>query len=260
MGQRVPVSGRDDEVDQLAGAFNAMLERIDRLVEGIRDATDTLAHDIRTPISGIRGMAEVTLRSQRDPSAYRMALYQITEQMDRLLSLSNTILDVSEAEAGALALRLEPVALEDLVNEAVQMFCPVAVETGVSLSATLVPGVTVEGDRGRLGQVLANLLDNAIKFTPSCGHIQIDTQPANGNGEIVISVADTGPGIAEKDLPHIFERYYKAEKSNSGNGAGLGLPLVQGIMKAHGGRVTVESNVGEGTVFRLFLPAGGSPS
>lgn len=256
MGQRVPVSGSGDEVDQLAEAFNGMLERIDRLVNGVRNATDMVAHDLRTPISGVRGMAEVTLRSRRDPEDYQMVLYQITEQMDRLLSLSDTILDVSEAESGALALRLEPILIEELVLNAVQMFGPVASENGITLGSAVAPGLVIEGDRGRLGQVLANLLDNAIKFTPSGGHIQIEAERTAGRDEVIISVADTGPGISEEDLPHIFERYYRADKNNSEKGAGLGLPLVQGIVRAHGGRVAVASRIGKGAVFQLFLPIG----
>lgn len=254
MGQRVPVSGCRDEVDQLARSFNAMLDRIDTLVEGVRNVTDNVAHDIRTPISGIRGMAEVTLRSQREPSAYRAALYQIIEQLDLLLSLSNTILDVAEAESGALSLRLETVALDNLVIDIVQTFEPVATAKGIDLEAKVSPGIRMEGDKGRLGQMLANLLDNAIKYTPHGGRIRLFVEPGPAPRGVAVTVTDTGTGICEKDLPHIFERYYRGDKSRSEPGVGLGLPLVQGIVKAHGGHVTVESRPGKGSVFRVFLP------
>lgn len=254
MGQRVPVSGREDEVDQLATSFNGMLDRIDTLVEGVRGATDTLAHDLRTPLSGIRGKVEMVLRSRDDPSEHKVALYQIMEQLDRLFALFDTILDVAEAEAGALALRSETIWLESLVNDTVQTFGPVAEDRGIQLEAKVAPNLVVEGDKGRLGQVLFNLTDNALKYTPSGGSVRLIAERGDSPKEIILSVTDTGMGVSEKDLPHIFERYYRGDKSRSGDGAGLGLPLVNGIVKAHGGHMTVESRPGEGTAFRVFLP------
>jgi signal transduction histidine kinase len=257
-GRRMPVSGRGDEVDQLAESFNSMLERIDNLIHGLREVTQTLAHDLRTPITGIRGMAEVTLRTERDPESYRMTLYRIMEQLDRLLGLSNVILDVAEAEAGALVLRHEPVPLHELAWDLMETFEPVAVDKGLRIDASIVPDLIVTGDPARLAQVFANLLDNAIKYTSGGGHIMLslDVDPT-GEG-IVITVADDGVGISEKDLPHIFERHYRGEKSLSrpGSGSGLGLTLVRGIVENHGGHVTVDSQLGKGCTFTVFLPFG----
>jgi heavy metal sensor kinase len=258
LGQRVPLSGRGDEVDRLAQAFNGMLERIDTLVGGLREVTDTLAHDLRTPIAGIRGMAEVTIRIQRDPETYRLALYQIIEQMDRLLAMFNSILDVAEAESGALVLRNEEVSIADLANQTVQVFEPVALDKGIDLQPSITPGLTVKGDRGRLSQVLANLLDNALKYTLPGGQILLSAHPDREGKGLCITVTDSGIGISEKDLPHIFERYYRGDRSRSGPGVGLGLPLVQGIVKAHGGTITVESQPQKGTTFRLLLPIDGN--
>jgi heavy metal sensor kinase len=254
LGQRVPISDRGDEVDQLATSFNEMLERIDVLVQGLQDVTDSLAHDLRTPMTGIRGLAEVTLRSRRDPEAYQAALSQIIEQVDRLLALSNSILDVGEAESGALVLCFEPVALDDLADEIALTFEPVAIDRGIKLETDIAQGLKTRGDAARLGQVLANLLDNAIKYTPAGGRIRLLVGLAPDHEGIAITVADTGIGVSEKDLPHIFERYYRGDKSRSGPGVGLGLPLVQGIVKAHGGHVSVESRPGEGAVFHVVLP------
>jgi signal transduction histidine kinase len=255
MGQRMPVSPRGDEVDQLAVSFNGMLERIDQLLEGLRDVTDSVAHDLRTPITGIRGMVEVTLSARREPNEYRVALYQVLEQLDVLLNFFNTILDVAEAESGALVLRLEVLPMDDLVREIAQTFEPVASDRGISFETSVASGLTVKGDRARLSQMLANLVDNALKYTPSGGHVRLRAECGPGGHEMFISVSDTGSGIAGRDLPHIFERYYRGDEGRSGPGVGLGLPLVQGIVKAHGGSITVQSQPGRGALFRVALPS-----
>ena len=257
LGQRVPVPRQGGEVGQLAESFNDMLGRIDTLVRGLRDVTDSLAHDMRTPITGIRGIAEVTLRARRNQEEYREALSRIIEQLDRLLTQFNSILDVAEAESGALALQCAPVCMGELAMELVQVFEPVAVHSGTRLDTAIQPDVTVSGDPGRLRQVVANLLDNALKFTPPGGHIRLAVEPRTSPPGVSVTVSDTGRGIAEKDLPHIFERYYRGDRSRSGDGIGLGLPLVRGIVQAHGGTVTVESRPGQGSVFLVFLPSGG---
>jgi signal transduction histidine kinase len=253
-GQRVPVSGCGDEVDQLAEAFNGMLQRIDTLINGLQDVTDSLAHDLRTPITGIRGIAEITLRLRREPQEYRMALYQILEQMDRLLMLSDSILDVAEAESGTLPLRLDTVNMAGITETIVQTFAPVADNKGIHLDSVVTPGLHINGDQGRLSQVMANLLDNALKYTSPGGRIRLSVEPHSQKRGILITVSDTGMGISEQDLPHIFERYYRSDKSRSGPGWGLGLPLVQGIVKAHGGLVEVESQLEVGSIFIVFLP------
>jgi signal transduction histidine kinase len=253
MGQRMQVTGRGDEVDRLAESFNGMLERIDTLVEGIRDVTENLAHDLRTPITGIRGMAEVTLSSKRDPDDYREALYRIIEQLDRVLSLSDAIFDVVEADNGALVMHFEKVPLDELAIEIIQTFEPVAADRGIRFETSITSGITTKGDRARLSQALANLIDNALKYTPSGGCITFCVGQDTKDSEILISVTDTGSGISEKDLPHVFERYYRGDKSRSGPGVGLGLPLVQGIIRSHNGCVTVRSQPGIGTTFLVFL-------
>jgi len=254
MGQRMPVSSRGDEVDRLAISFNGMLERIDQLLEGLREVTDSVAHDLRTPITGIRGMVEVTLSARREPNEYRMALYEVLEQLDVLLNFFNTILEVAEAESGALVLRLEMLPIDDLVREVVQTFEPVAADRGISFDSFVAPGLTIKGDRARLSQMLANLLDNSLKYTPNGGQVRLHAECDPGGNGAFITVSDSGSGIPGKDLPHIFERYYRGDKSRSGPGVGLGLPFVQGIVNAHGGSIAVESQPGRGALFRVSLP------
>jgi signal transduction histidine kinase len=259
LGQRVPISRRGDEVDQLAEAFNGMLERIDRLLRGLRDVTGTLAHDLRNPITGIRGIAEVALRFPRDADGYRMVLHQVIDQMDRLLTQFNSILDVAEAEAQALALRCDAVSINEVANDVLMTFGPVATDKGILLASTVSPGLSVMGDQARIAQVLANLIDNALKYTPSGGQVHVAVESDSSEGGIFLLVSDTGIGISPKDLPHIFERYYRGDCCRSDPGTGLGLPLVRGIAKAHGGRVSVESRPGHGSVFRVFLPFNPKP-
>ncbi len=256
LGQRMPVSGRGDEVDRLAQSFNGMLERIDALVRGMHDVTDALAHDLKTPLTGIKSLAEVTLQERRDGEAYRMSLYRIVEHIDRLCGIFHSILDVSEAEGGAFRLRREQVRVDDLARDILQTFVPVAEDKGVLIEASIAPETIVQGDRSRLFQALANLLDNAVKYTPTGGKIRLLTEANPLEEGVIVTVADTGAGISPRDLPNIFERYYRGDVSRSGPGIGLGLPLVQGIVNAHGGRITVESEPGLGTVFRVFLGRG----
>jgi len=254
-GRRIPIMDSGKEVDQLAHSFNAMLDRIDTLLKGLREATESLAHDMRTPITSMRGMAEVTLSKDRGPDDYRMTLYGIMEQLDRLLGLFNTILDVAEAESGALDLRREPVRMDLLGERIIQTFEPVAINNGISLKARITPNLSMKGDQSRLTQVLVNLIDNALKYTPSGGRVQLTIEPCTDGKDISVTVTDTGIGISDKDLPHIFERYYRSDRSRSGAGFGLGLPLVKGIVTSHGGSVTVASPPSGGAFFKVLLPA-----
>lgn len=257
-GRRMPIFGGGNEVDQLARSFNAMLDRIDELLNGLHDVTDSLAHDLRTPITSMRGMAEVALRANRSPDEYRTTLYEIMEQLDLLQNLSNSIMDVAEAENGALNLQQSSVRIDLLAEQVMQTFEPVAADKNITLEERIAPNLVVSGDQTRLTQVLVNLLDNAIKFTPLGGHIQLHVEPDPTGREVIITVTDNGVGISDKDLPHIFERYYRSDRSRSGKGFGLGLPLVQGIVTSHGGRVTVTSQPLQGSSFKVFLPVGTS--
>jgi heavy metal sensor kinase len=254
LGPRMPITGTNDELDQLAAAFNDMLGRIDNLFSGLREVTDSLAHDLRTPLAGIRGMAEVILRAPREADEYKRGIYQIIEQLDYVQNLFDNILDVSQADAGVLALRCEDISIDDLIDHIFQTFEPVASDKGISFEKSITGGLTLRADRGRLAQILSNLLDNAIKYSTRGDQIRLFIGPSADGKSININVIDSGKGISAEDLPHIFERYYRGDKSRSGPGAGLGLPLVRGIVEAHGGTVTVQSQAGKGTAFTVFLP------
>jgi signal transduction histidine kinase len=247
---RVPEATTGDAVAELSSLFNVMLDRITGLVTGMRDSLDNVAHDLRTPLARFRGLAERALESG-DPQAQREALADCLEESDRILATLNTLMDISEAETGTLRLRLEPVSLRALAGDAIELYGDVAEEKQITLR---VEGedVTVAADRDRLRQVFANLVDNAIKYSDRGGAVTIDI--GRQDDTAVVTVRDTGIGIAPEELPRIWERLYRSDRSRTERGLGLGLSLVRAFVRAHGGSISAESRPGEGATFILTLP------
>ncbi len=252
---RVPPSSPDDALGELGGLVNAMLDRIDRVVAGMRGALDNVAHDLRTPLTRLRGIAEEALASG-DAERMQAALADCVEEADRLDTMLHTLMDISEAETGTMALRREPVPLGELVQQTVELYEDAAESRGVTLAADAAAAPQVSVDRARLRQVLANLVDNAVKYTPAGGRVTIRAR--EDAGAAIVRVEDTGPGIPAEELPRIWERLYRGDRSRSTRGLGLGLSLVKAIVEAHGGAVTVDSGVGRGTTFEVRLPLGGT--
>jgi signal transduction histidine kinase len=251
MRVRAPIPRTGNELDELVLLFNEMLDRIGALVNGIRSVLDDVAHELRTPIMRMRGTAELSLRSQ-DPSEVRQALGEHIEELDQLLTMLNTLMDISEAEAGALKLRAEPVDLSALIGEVADIYQYVAQEKGVALSAFASPDLWVTADRNRLRQVALNLLDNAIKYTPIGGRVEIyATRDQRGT---VILIRDTGIGIAPGEVQRIWDRLYRGQGTRGQPGLGLGLSLVRAIVHAHHGRVEVSSRPHEGSDFTVVFP------
>lgn len=249
---RVPVYGTDDAVDELSGLFNGMLTRITTLIHGMRNALDHVAHDLRTPMTRLRVTAESALATN-DPERYREALSDCLEESDRVLSMLTTLMDISEAETGTMKLRLSSIDLTALAAEVAELYEDTADDAGVTLATNVPAGLNVNADRDRLRQALANLVDNAIKYTPRGGRAEITA--AARNGGVVIAVSDTGAGISEQDLPRIFDRLYRGDQSRTTRGLGLGLSLVRAYVEAQGGAVVVRSTPGQGSTFEIFLPA-----
>ncbi len=252
LSQRVEVES-DDEIGELARAFNAMADGLTRLEDLRRNMVTDVAHDLRTPLSNIRGYLEALQDGVVEPK--REIIDSLHEEAMLLSRLVDDLQELALAEAGQLKLERQPVAPADLVNKATDAARAQAAAKGITLAADLLEELPlVDVDSQRIGQVLGNLLSNSLTHTPSGGEVVIAAQARES--EVEISVSDTGEGISAEHLPYIFERFYRADKSRSRatGGTGLGLAIARQLVEAHGGRIGVESEVGQGTRFTFTLP------
>ena len=256
LDQRVPVRGRRDELGELAEAFNSMAEAVGRQEMLRRQMAADIAHELRNPLAIIQANLEAMLDGIRPLSAEEVAdVHRETQLLSRLVT---DLRDLSLAETGQLPLRKELTDLSALVHMSVARFSSQAEEKSVRLvveAAESLPQADVDQDR--VDQVLGNLLDNALRHTPSGGEVMVRLQPDARRGEVRVNVRDTGPGIPEEHLPNVFERFYRADlaRTRTDGGSGIGLAVVKQLVEAHGGRVWAESRPAEGTTFGFVLPA-----
>ena len=254
--ERVPISADadpPDAIDELTTLFNAMLDKIEGLVTAMRGALDNVSHDLRTPLTRLRGTAEMALAAPPDVDRCREALADCVEESDRVLVMLNTLMDISEAESGALQLHREPTRLADVAARAVDLYREVAEAKGVVLAPNTSTDLVVLADATRLQQVAANLIDNAVKYTPAGG--RVDVEVVREDGRALLRVRDTGIGIPADELPRIWDRLFRGDTSRAERGLGLGLSLVKAIVEAHGGTVDVRSEPGRGSAFTVALRA-----
>jgi len=251
VSERVPVRSDGDPLDDLSRLANEMLDRIESLLAAMRSSLDNVAHDLRTPLQRLRVTAEAALQDG-DPEAGRAALATCIEECDRVAAMLTMLMDVSEAETGTMALHHEALDAGALLRDTAELYEPAAEEKGVALAVEAPADLAVIGDRMRLRQALANLVDNAVKYTPPGGHVRLAAR--REPDRVVLECEDDGPGVASDDLPRIWDRLYRADHSRGEKGLGLGLSLVRAIAVAHHGEAGVRPRLGGGSVFHVALP------
>ncbi|RMG99278.1 MAG: HAMP domain-containing protein [Chloroflexi bacterium] len=249
LSRRVPNADRNDEIGVLAQALNQTLERLERLFQTQQRLLADVSHELRTPLTAIRGNLDLMRRmGEADPESLAI----IQEEVDRMTRLVGDLMMLARADAGGLPLERKPVELDNLLFEVYRQ--AILLAKSVSVRLTEVDQVCVLGDADRLKQLFLNLIDNAIKYTPDGGEIEL--RLSKNEGWAIVSVSDTGVGIPAEDLPYIFDRFYRVDKARNRKqgGTGLGLAIAKWIAEAHGGKIQVESTVGEGTTFTVLIP------
>jgi signal transduction histidine kinase len=237
LSQRISLKGSRDEFDVLAGNLNVMLDQIERLLQGMREVTDNIAHDLRTPLSRMRSRIEIALLANPDRTEARTLLEQTLCDADAMIQSFNALLSIARAEAGSERAAFEPVDLSEVCRDLADLYGPLAEEKGLTFTSACPQGLVLQGNRHLLAQALANLLDNAIKYTPAGGRVTL-----SGQSGPVITVADTGPGIPEGERDRVLERFVRLDGDRSTPGNGLGLSLVSAVAKLHGATLRLEDN------------------
>jgi signal transduction histidine kinase len=240
LSRRLPLTGSGDEFDRLSDTINEMLEQINTLMSGMRLVTDSLSHDLRSPLTRIQGDIEQALRGEADPALQRQTLERTAEELTTILRTFDSLLRIAEAEAGLGRMALADLNLSSVANDLFEVYQPIAEESGHELTAEIPEGLHIRGHRQLLAQAIANLLDNAIKYSPVGGRVTISlsqpTEPAT------LSIADDGPGIAAEDRERVLQRFVRLDSSRGSPGSGLGLSLVAAVAKLHEARLDLADN------------------
>jgi signal transduction histidine kinase len=251
LSRRMPVKTPGDEFDALSERLNRMLERIGQLMAGMREVTDNVAHDLRSPLTRLRNRLEVTLLHRRDEAEYRRAMEEAIRDADGLMETFNAILQASQAAAGTVRAEMAPVDLSALVTRLGELYGPTAEDRGLGLTVEAPDAVTVMGNRDLIAQAVGNLLDNAIKYTPAGGRIRLAAERDGAGASL--AVADSGPGIPAADRGRVTERFVRLGPARATEGNGLGLALVDAIVRQHGATLALDDNH-PGLVARIRFP------
>lgn len=260
LSQRLPLGGTGDEFDRLSESLNAMLGRIEKLNEGLRQVSDNIAHDLKTPLTRLRNKAEAALAGKGTSAGYRASLEEIIGESDQLIRTFNALLMISRVEAGSAAAEMSPVDLSQVAADCVELYEALAEDRGLVLKADVTPGIQVSGNRELIGQALGNLIDNAVKYAEGAENPDIAVKLTRKGGSAVLSVADHGPGIPEARRRHVLERFVRLDESRSKPGTGLGLSLVEAVMQLHQGQLELTATASEtqnypGLTVNMVFPA-----
>ncbi len=252
LDKRVSVKAQGREIQHLVDTFNAMLDRIWRLISEMKEMTDNIAHDLRSPLARIRAISELTISNRDTPENYKTAAADTIEECDRVLQMINLTLDVAEAEVGTLHSTRQALNISNLAQDGCELFEAVAEQKHIELTCDIDSNYVIHGDIQYLQRMLANLVDNALKYTFANGQVNIGLTSSKQN--IEISVSDTGIGISDSEQERIFNRFYRCDQSRSSDGCGLGLSFSRAVARAHGGDIQVSSSIGIGSTFTIKLP------
>lgn len=250
---RVPSENEATEIRDLAHAFNDMLDRIERLMKEQKDMTHNIAHDLRSPITSIRGMAETTISSHASENDYKMMMGKIIDNCDRLVHLINSMLDISDIETGNFKTEMADIDIVPIIDECIEIYQPMADEKSIALKKIInVPSIVIPGNKYLLQRALGNIVGNAIKYSNENGIVEIQAEIQRQ--DLTISVRDNGIGIPLEEQKRIFERFYRIDKNRSVEGNGLGLSLAKAYIEFHRGTIGLESETGKGSTFTISLP------
>jgi heavy metal sensor kinase len=255
LGDRLPRSGTGDELDRLAETLNDMLARIETHVKRLQQFTADVSHELRSPLAALKGSSEVALSGARSAAELRRVIEDNVEHYNRLTRIAEDLLLLARADAGENILRTDRIRLDEAIDDVVDLYAPLAADRRIELLFNDRQEISIRADGERLRQVLGNLIDNAIKYTQGPGRVTVCLATTDGHARIVVS--DTGVGIPPEDMPHVFDRFYRADRARASQGAGsagLGLSICRSIVEAHGGRIRVESTPGRGTTVIVLLP------
>ncbi len=250
LASRLPVVG-NNEFSVLATNMNAMLDKMEKLFQGIRQVSDNIAHDLRSPLTRLRADVEVTLQ-ESDPKQYRLTLERVLTELQNMQEIFQSLLSLGQAEAGSMRIRKKPLKLTQLLEDVVELYAPLAEDKGQTFEAHIPPDLVIEGDRQLLAQTFSNLLDNAVKYVPEGGKIVLTAAIQEDKAEIHLD--DSGPGIPSEMRKKVFDRFVRVDPSRTLPGTGLGLSLVKAFIELHQGNITLGDSKLGGTSFLIILP------